>query len=137
MTATDQPDQLAYHLRRLRLSGVLDTLDVRTQQAIAEQWTYQEYLDRLVQDEHERREQKRLEGRIRRGAINTTKTLEHFNFGFNPSINRQQIFDLATCAFVHQKRNVLLLGPPGVGKTHQRQYPARADRAPDRDGRGH
>jgi DNA replication protein DnaC len=118
MTTTDHPDQLAYHLRRLRLSGVLETLDVRTQQAISEQWTYQEYLDRLVLDEHERREQKRLEGRIRRGGVNTTKTLESFNFGFNPSINRQQIFDLATCGFIQQKRNVLVCGQTGVGKTH-------------------
>jgi DNA replication protein DnaC len=118
MTVTDQPDQLAYHLRRLRLSGVLETLDVRTQQAISEQWTYQEYLGRLAQDEHERREQKRLEGRIRRGGVNTTKTLESFNFGFNPSINRQQIFDLATCGFIQQKRNVLVCGQTGVGKTH-------------------
>lgn len=118
MTATDQRDHLAYHLRRLRLSGVLDTLDVRTQQAISEQWTYVEYLQRLLQDEDERREQKRLDGRIRRGSINTTKTLEGFDFSFNPTINRQQVLDLASCQFVHQKRNVLLCGQTGVGKTH-------------------
>jgi DNA replication protein DnaC len=113
--------QLTAPLKRLRLSGVLDTLEVRTQQAIAEQWSYPEFLSRLVQDEVERRGQKQLDLRLRRGGINTTKTLEAFDFGFNPSINRQQIFDLATCAFLHQRRNVLLCGQTGVGKSHLAQ----------------
>lgn len=121
MSAVDLPDQLTPHLRRLRLSGLLDTLEVRTQQAISEQWSYREFLARLVQDETERREQKRLELRLRRGQVNTTKTLELFDFGFNPTINRQQLFDLATCAFVRQHRNVLICGQTGVGKTHVAQ----------------
>ena len=112
------PHQLAPHLRRLRLSGILDTLEVRNQQAITEKWTYVEFVARLIQDEAERREQRRLDLRLRRGSINTTKTLEAFDFGFNPTINRQQVFDLATCAFVRQRRNVLICGQTGVGKTH-------------------
>lgn len=118
MSAVDVPSQLAPQLRRLRLSGLLDTLEVRTQQAIAEQWSYQEFLARLIQDEAERREHKRLELRLRRGHVNTTKTLELFDFGFNPAINRQQVFDLATRGFVRQRRNVLICGQTGVGKTH-------------------
>jgi len=112
---------LAPHLKRLRLSGILDTLAVRTEQAIREQWTYEEFLVRLIQDEVERRNHKQLELRIRRSGINTTKTLETFDFRFNPSINRQQIFDLATCQFVRQHRNVLLCGQTGVGKSHLAQ----------------
>ena len=112
---------LAPHLKRLRLSGILDTLAVRTEQAIREQWTYEEFLVRLIQDEVERRSHKQLELRIRRSGINTTKTLESFDFGFNPSINRQQIFNLATCQFVRQHRNVLLCGQTGVGKSHLAQ----------------
>lgn len=118
MSTLDLPAQLEPHLRRLRLSGLLETLGVRTQQAIAEQWSYTEFLARLIQDEAERREHKRLDLRLRRGQVNTTKTLEAFDFGFNPSINRQQVFDLATCAFVRQKRNVLICGQTGTGKTH-------------------
>jgi DNA replication protein DnaC len=121
MTASELPHQLAPHLRRLRLSGILDTLEVRTQQAITEHWSYVEFLARLVQDEAERREHKRLDLRLRRGAVDTTKTLELFDFGFNPGINRQQVFDLATCAFVRQRRNVLICGQTGVGKTHLAQ----------------
>jgi DNA replication protein DnaC len=121
MSTLELPSHLAPHLRRLRLSGILETLEVRTQQAIAEQWGYAEFLARLIQDEAERREHKRLELRLRRGQVNTTKTLEAFDFGFNPSINRQQVFDLATCAYVRQKRNVLLCGQTGTGKTHLAQ----------------
>jgi DNA replication protein DnaC len=118
MSATATPEQLAFHLRRLRLSGILDTLEVRTQQAIAEHWGYAEFLTRLMQDEAERREQKALGLRLRRGQIPSTKTLESFDFSFNAAINRQQVFDLATCAFVRQQRNALICGQTGVGKTH-------------------
>lgn len=121
MSATATPEQLAFHLRRLRLSGILETLEVRTQQAIAEQWGYGEFLARLVQDEAERREQKALLLRLRRGQVASTKTLESFDFTFNPAINRQQVYDLATCAFVRQKRNALICGQTGVGKTHLAQ----------------
>jgi DNA replication protein DnaC len=121
MSAVNLPHQLVPHLRCLRLSGILDTLEVRNQQAITEQWSYLEFLARLIQDEAERREHKRLELRLRRGQVNTTKTLEAFDFGFNPSINRQQLFDLATCTFIRQRRNVLLCGQTGVGKTHLAQ----------------
>jgi DNA replication protein DnaC len=113
--------QMVPFLKRLRLSGILQTLDVRNQQAIEGQWTYIEFLARLLEDEVERRAQKQLALRIRRASINTTKTLEGFDFAFNPHINRQQILDLATCSYIHQKRNVLICGPTGVGKTHLAQ----------------
>jgi len=113
--------QMVPFLKRLRLSGILQTLDVRNQQAIEGQWTYVEFLARLLEDEVERRAQKQLALRIRRASINTTKTLEGFDFAFNPHINRQRILDLTTCTYIRQKRNVLLCGPTGVGKTHLAQ----------------
>ena len=113
--------QLIPFLKRLRLSGVLETLDVRNQQAIEGKWTYVEFLARLLEDEVERRAQKHLALRIRRAAINTTKTLEGFDFNFNPSLNRQQVLDLAASTYIRQKRNVLICGPTGVGKTHLAQ----------------
>ncbi len=113
--------QMNLHLKRLRLSGILDTLEVRHQQAIDGRWSYIEFLARLLEDEVERRAQKQLGLRIRRAAINTTKTLETFNFDFNPTINRHQILDLASCHYIRQKRNVLICGPTGVGKTHLAQ----------------
>ena len=113
--------QLTPYLKQLRLSGILDTLDARNQQAIAEKWSYLEFLTRLAQDEVERRGQKQLDLRVRRSGILGTKTLEAFDFAFNPSINRQQVLDLATCAFVRERRNVLICGQTGVGKSHLAQ----------------
>jgi len=117
----DMTHQLVPFLKRLRLSGVLQTLEARHQQAIDGRWTYVEFLARLLEDEVERRAQKQLSLRIRRAAINTTKTLEGFDFSFNPRLNRQQVLDLAACTYIRQKRNVLICGPTGVGKTHLAQ----------------
>jgi DNA replication protein DnaC len=108
-------------LKHLRLSGILDTLEVRSQQALAEHWTYAEFLERLLEDEVERRAQKQLALRLRRADLANDKTLETFDFTFNPGIHRQRVYDLATCHFVHEKRNVLICGPTGVGKTHLAQ----------------
>jgi DNA replication protein DnaC len=113
--------QLIPFLKRLRLSGVLETLETRNHQAIEEKWTYVEFLARLLEDEVERRGQKQLALRIRRAAINTTKTMEGFDFNFNPTINRQQVFDLATGRYIRQRQNVLICGPTGVGKSHLAQ----------------
>lgn len=113
--------QLANQLRQLRLSGVLETMEARNRQAIDGQWSYVEFLSRVLEDEVERRSQKQLNLRLRRGALNTTKTLEGFDFHFNPNLNRQQILHLATCEFIRQKRNLLICGPTGVGKSHLAQ----------------
>jgi DNA replication protein DnaC len=113
--------QLIPYLKQLRLSGILETLDVRTRQAIEGQWSYVEFLSRLLEDEVERRGQKQLGLRLRRATLNSTKTLETFDFLFNPAINRQQILALASCEYIHDKRNLLVCGPTGVGKTHLAQ----------------
>jgi len=113
--------QLSEQLRHLRLSGVLETMEARNRQAIDGQWSYVEFLSRLLEDEVERRSQKQLNLRLRRGALNTTKTLEDFDFHFNPNLNRQQILNLAACEFVRQKRNLLICGQTGVGKSHLAQ----------------
>ena len=113
--------QLEPHLRRLRLSGMLETLQVRNQQAVEGQWSYLEFFSRLLEDEVERRAQKQLNLRLRKAAVNSTKTLEGFDFNFNPQLNRQRVLQLASCDFVRQKANVLLCGPTGVGKSHLAQ----------------
>ena len=86
--------QLETPLKRLRLSGILDTLAARNQQAIDSHWSYVDFLSRLLEDEVERREHKQLALRVRRAALNTAKTLEAFDFSFNPTINRQRLLDL-------------------------------------------
>ncbi len=113
--------QLASQLKHLRLSGILETLDARNRQAIEGKWSYIEFLSRLLEDEVERRAQKQLGLRLRRATLNTTKTLETFDFAFNPSINRQHVLALAACDYIREHRNVLICGPTGVGKTHLAQ----------------
>jgi DNA replication protein DnaC len=113
--------QLTTQLRQLRLSGVMETLDARNRQAVDDKWNYLEFLSRILEDEVERRAAKQLKLRLRRGALNSTKTLEGFDFDFNPSLNRQQVLNLATCDFIREKRNLLICGPTGVGKSHLAQ----------------
>lgn len=113
--------QLLPKLKSLRLSGILETFDVRNQQAIQEKYTYVEFLQRLLEDEIERRNQKQLALRLRRSGLEPTKTLESFDFQFNATVNRQQIYDLATCAFLGRAEGVWILGPSGVGKSHLAQ----------------
>lgn len=91
----DLNHQLETPLKRLRLSGILETLATRNPQALDGQWSYVEFLSRLLEDEVARREQKQLALRVRRAAITTTKTLDAFDFTFNPTLKRQRILDLA------------------------------------------
>ena len=109
--------QLSPYLKQLRLSGILETLESRNRQAVDAQWSYIEFLARLLEDEVERRGQKQLALRLRRATVNSTKTLEDFDFAFNPGIKRQQVLHLASCTYIRQKQNVLICGPSGVGKT--------------------
>jgi DNA replication protein DnaC len=112
---------LTPHLKHLRLSGILETLDARHRQAIEGKWSYIEFLERLLQDEVERRGQKQLTLRLRRATLASTKTLETFDFSFNPTINRQQVLALAAGDYIRDKRNAILCGPTGVGKSHLAQ----------------
>jgi DNA replication protein DnaC len=109
--------QLSHQLRQLRMSGVMETLESRNRQAIDGQWSYMEFLSRLMEDETERRAQKQLSMRLRRSTLNATKTIEGFDFQFNPNLNRQQILQLAACDYIREHRNLLICGPTGVGKT--------------------
>ena len=111
-------DELVPLLKKLKLSGILHTLELRLRQSVDDGLAYEEFLYRLLKDEVERRDSKQLDQRVRRANFEHQKTLEDFDFHFNPEIPKQQVLDLATCTFVERKRNVLLLGQTGVGKSH-------------------
>jgi len=111
-------DELIPLLKKLRLSGVLDSLELRLGEAVDDEHGHQEFLYRLLKDEVERREAKQLEMRVRRANFENQRTLEDFDFHFNPAVPKSKVLDLATCTFVARKESVLLLGPTGVGKSH-------------------
>jgi DNA replication protein DnaC len=114
-------DELVPLLKKLRLSGVLQSLELRLGQATEDNLAHAEFLVRLLTDETERRDAKHLEQRIRRADFEHGKTLDSFDFHFNPAVPKTKIVDLATCTFIAQKRNALFIGPTGVGKSHLAQ----------------
>ena len=111
-------DELLGLLKKLRLSGVLQTLELRTRQAVDDNTSHAEFLVRLLTDEVERRDQKQLDQRLRRASFEHKKTLEDFDFAFNPVVPKAKVIDLATCAFVERYESALIIGPTGVGKSH-------------------
>lgn len=112
---------MTQHLKELRLSGLAGTLAVRNQEAISADLTYLEFLELLVQDEREIRRDRRIKRGIRSAGLDAGKTLDRFDFSFNRSINRKEIFDLAAGHYLDRHENVLFFGPAGVGKSHLAQ----------------
>jgi len=113
-------DELDRALRSLRLSGMANVLTVRSQQATAERLGPIDFLGLLVHDELQRRRDRLIERRSKEAGFRDTKTLDTFNWSFNP-IDRAQIYELATARFIEQHDDVLMLGNAGVGKSHLAQ----------------
>ena len=105
-------------LRNLKLSGIAKTLEVRNEQAIKEKLSYMEFLELLIEDELANRKDNSYKKRFQKAHFPFTKTLEEYDFNFQPTLNRQEIYNLATCEFIRKKENVVFIGPPGTGKTH-------------------
>jgi DNA replication protein DnaC len=108
-------------LTRLKLSGVLETLNGRLEQAMKDKWPYSQFLDSLLSDEVERRDHKQLSRILVRSGLEPSKTLETFDFSFSPRLHEPTIRELAGCGFLERKENCFFLGPSGVGKSHLAQ----------------
>jgi len=107
---------LKQHAQTLRLSGLLESLELRLQEAEANRLPYAQFLELLFQDEINVRHQRLISRRHKLADFRETRLLENFDFSFNPGVNRAHIYELAAGHFVRQRRDVLLIGPPGLGK---------------------
>jgi DNA replication protein DnaC len=110
-------ERLQSALNQLYLSGLAQSLDVRLQEAAGHQLNHAEFLELVLQDELLVRQQRQIERRVKAARFRDLKSLDEFNWSFNPSIKRAQIFDLATCRFIREAQDVLFVGPPGTGKS--------------------
>lgn len=121
MTIQQALPELTTQLKKLGLSGMLAAMDVRNQEAIQNQMAYAEFLSLLAQDELLTRQNRRHQRLLRQANISGHKSIENFDFKFNPKINQSLIRDLATVRFLQEKCPVLILGPCGTGKSHLAQ----------------
>jgi DNA replication protein DnaC len=119
--ASKMNDGIGTALRQLRLSGMAKTLELRLQEAAGNRLNHQEFLELILKDELAVRASRQIERRVKAACFRDQKTLEDFDWRFNTSIKRQYFYDLATGDFVRQAHDVLLVGPPGVGKSHLAQ----------------
>lgn len=113
--------ELTPMLKQLRLSGIMDSIETRNRQAIEKKMSYMDFLATIITDEIARRNQKKLATALRRANFRNQKTLEEFDFAFNPNINRSLVIDLSSCRFMSEKVGVFIIGPCGTGKSHLAQ----------------
>jgi len=114
-------NNLAQAARKLRLSGLLASLELRLNEAQTHQLPHDQFLELIFQDELNVRDQRLLQKRLKLAGFRDAKTLDEFDWTFNTSIKRTQLYEFATGNFIRQKRDILFLGPPGLGKSHLAQ----------------
>ena len=113
-----QLERMQEHLQRLRLFKSRERLEALLQDASAKEWSYADFLDAVLSEEVASKTAKHITMRTSLARFPFVKTLEAFDFSYQPALDKKQLQALGTCRFVETGENVILLGPPGVGKTH-------------------
>ena len=111
-------ETLTSTLRKLRLSGLAETLEVRLHEASGNSLSHAEFLELILQDELLVRQGRQISRRVKAASFRELKNLETFDWSFNPSIKKNQMYDLATGRFLNERVDVLICAPPGSGKSH-------------------
>lgn len=109
---------LRYRLREFKLSGIYNNLEERMAYAKDKTLSYAEFLNILLEDEYNNRQDNSYKKRYAKARFPAHKTYEDFDFGFQPSIDKKLFNDVLTCQFIKEKNNVVFIGNPGTGKTH-------------------
>lgn len=111
-------DRLRENLESLKMKNTLEILDNYLERAVAENLNIVEVLDHIFSEEAKSKRKRAYEKQVQMSGFPIKKTLDDFDFSFQPSIDKRQIDELATMRFLENGENVVFLGPPGVGKTH-------------------
>ncbi|WP_266367487.1 IS21-like element helper ATPase IstB [Tellurirhabdus rosea] len=114
-------EHLKDKLKSLRLPWMAQALALRNEYALANSVSYLAFLELLIEDETAQRQANAYQKRLMASHINVQKTLDNYDFSYQPGVDKKLMYDLGTGRFIRQKENVLLLGKPGVGKTHLAQ----------------
>lgn len=109
---------LKTRLKSFKLSGIYNSLEDRLSYAKEKSLAYTEFLELLFEDEHNNRRDNSYKKRYSKAKFPAHKTMEDFNFNFQPSIDKKTLNDCMTCNFIKEKRNIVFIGSPGTGKTH-------------------
>ncbi|MCK5204566.1 MAG: ATP-binding protein, partial [Desulfobacterales bacterium] len=118
MTDTLVVDRIESNLTRLRLPKIREILEGVLNASEKKDASYLNFLDELLEEEVAAKEQRRIETAIKISGLPFIKSIDEFDFTFQPNLDRQKVMSLFDLAFIRQKGNVVFLGPPGVGKTH-------------------
>jgi DNA replication protein DnaC len=111
-------ERLIHLADKLRLPDVPSLVGTLAQEAVTKEWSYPDFAEALLQAQSDASDARACDTIQRLAGFPARKTVDAFDFAFQPSVNKKQIHELASCSFVERAENVILLGPPGVGKTH-------------------
>ena len=116
--ATENYENLIADLKKLRLPAMAEMLDSYAKQAVSSNMSYIDFLSGLVSEEVTYKERKSVENKIKSAKFPIPKSLDDFDYAFQPSMDRKKLQELFSLRFIDNRENILFLGPPGVGKTH-------------------
>jgi DNA replication protein DnaC len=111
-------NQIKSKLRDLKLAGIIKTLDSRNNYALENKLSYMDFLELIIEDEYANRMANSYQKRFSKAKLSMQKTLQNYDFSYQPELDKKLVNELASCRFILEKKNIVLLGKPGVGKTH-------------------
>jgi DNA replication protein DnaC len=110
--------EIINRLKNFKLSGIIKSLESRNQYAIENNLSYLDFLSLLLEDEESNRQNNSFKKRYSKSKLDSSKTLIEYDFSYQPKLNKQELLDLCSCRFINEKKNIIFMGNPGVGKTH-------------------
>jgi DNA replication protein DnaC len=105
-------------LANFKLSGIAKTIESRNKYAVENQLSYIDFFSLLLEDEESNRKNNSYIKRFSKSKLDASKTVDNYDFTYQPELNKKEIIDISSCRFITERRNIILVGNPGVGKTH-------------------